>query len=404
LLAGFAFKSRQFTANAEDIPLVKGENVGQGRILWDIAKRWPAVELQDYEKFRLTAGDVVVAMDRPWVPAGLKWAYLRDEDPQALLVQRVARLRARIGVLDQTFLRFVIGSKQFENYVRPITTGVNVPHLSGRQILNFKFRMPSLATQRRVAGILSAYDDLIENHLRRGQILERTVRDLYHEWFVEFRFPRIHSVPLVESPVGPVPEGWFGHFSDLATIERIGIAPTDYPDEEFEHFSIPAFDVDRRPVVESGATILSGKYAVDGSGILISKLNPKIPRVWMPNPTGGRRAICSTEFLVLKPRPGVTREFLYAQCCSHEFAGKFASVAIGTSTSHQRVRPENLLALRTVVPSKALIADFSSRVRSMLELSDSLRVTVHNLRAVRDLLSSRLMAGQVNLDKAGTRA
>jgi type I restriction enzyme S subunit len=176
LLAGFAFKSQNFTSDPNDLHLVKCENVSQGRVLWEISKRWAASDWEKMRKFHLVPGDVVVAMDRPWVPAGLKWAFIRNSDPRALLVQRCARLRAKSELLDQTFLRFVIGGANFENYIRPITTGVNVPHISGNQILAFKFALPPLPVQRRIAGILSAYDDLIENNLRRIRILEEMAR------------------------------------------------------------------------------------------------------------------------------------------------------------------------------------------------------------------------------------
>ena len=94
LLAGFAFKSQYFTDKVEDIPHIKGENVSQGHILWGISKRWPVSGWESLAKYQLRAGDVVVAMDRPWVPAGLKWPYIRGEHPKALLVQRCARLRS----------------------------------------------------------------------------------------------------------------------------------------------------------------------------------------------------------------------------------------------------------------------------------------------------------------------
>lgn len=166
LLAGFPFKSERFSPNPNDVPLVKGENVGQGRVLWEISKRWPADEYEKYAKFHLIEGDVVLAMDRPWVPAGLKWAVIRAADPKALLVQRVARLRARPAVLNPGFLRCIIGSTRFEQYIKPITTGVNVPHISGQQILDYRFDLPSLKVQRVIGGLVAAYDDLIENNLR----------------------------------------------------------------------------------------------------------------------------------------------------------------------------------------------------------------------------------------------
>ena len=74
LLAGHPFKSERFSTDERDIPLVKGENVSQGSILWDISKRWNARDWDSLEKYQLQPGDVIVAMDRPWVPAGLKWA------------------------------------------------------------------------------------------------------------------------------------------------------------------------------------------------------------------------------------------------------------------------------------------------------------------------------------------
>src|ERR1700730_7937849 len=233
LVAGFAFKSQRFTGKAGDMPLVKGENVSQGCILWDISQRWPASEWQDFEKFYLVPGDVIIAMDRPWVPAGLKWAFIRKDDPKALLVQRCARLRTKGDDLDQHFLRFVIGSPGFENYVRPITTGVNVPHISGRQILDYEFKLPPLPTQRRIASILSAYDELIENNLRRIRILEEMARSLYREWFVNFRFPGHEKVSLVDSSLGPIPERWeITPFSALANyVNGYAFKPDDWKKE-----------------------------------------------------------------------------------------------------------------------------------------------------------------------------
>jgi type I restriction enzyme S subunit len=67
---------------------------------------------------------------------------------------------------------------------------------------------PSLPVQRRIAGILSAYDELIENSQRRIRILESMARALYREWFVHFRFPGHESVPRVPSPLGEIPKGW----------------------------------------------------------------------------------------------------------------------------------------------------------------------------------------------------
>ncbi len=207
LVSGFAFKSELFTNNPEDVHLVKGENLHQGYIDWKNAKRWKANEFTQYERFQLNKGDVVLAMDRPWIEAGLKFSWIKKDDPKALLVQRVARMRGANG-LSTSYLRYIIGSSQFTDYIKPIVTGVNVPHISGQQIKDFKFLLPPYPIQCRIASTLAAYDDLIDKNTRRIQILEEIARRIYEEWFVRFRFPGHENVRMVESELGLIPSGW----------------------------------------------------------------------------------------------------------------------------------------------------------------------------------------------------
>lgn len=215
VVSGPAFKSAQFTDDPFDVPLIKGENVAQGYISWEKSKFWPVNETEGYERFKLGAGDIVLAMDRPWVTAGLKWARLKPHDPPGLLVQRVALLRAKEG-LRQDYLTYVIGSAQFSEYIRNIMGGTNVPHISGAQIKAFDFRLPGENEQAVIASILSAYDDLIENNRRRIKLLEEAARLLYREWFVHFRFPGHEHVEIIDG----VPVGWEGRtFGEIAQLK-----------------------------------------------------------------------------------------------------------------------------------------------------------------------------------------
>lgn len=200
---GFAFKSERFTDDPSDVALVKGENVQQGFIDWNASKYWPAGDAGTLRNFELRVGDVVLAMDRPWVTAGLKWAYIKKDDPRSLLVQRVARLRAKKG-LDQNYLRCLVSSDYFSNYLQPIVTGVNVPHISGKQIGDFKIPLPSYPIQQKIAAIISTYDELIDNNQRRIALLEKMAEEIYREWFVRMRFPGHEKVKKVKG----VPEGW----------------------------------------------------------------------------------------------------------------------------------------------------------------------------------------------------
>ena len=227
VVSGPAFKSALFTDDPSDVPLIKGENIAQGYIAWEKSRYWPTEETEEYERFGLVAGDIVLAMDRPWVTAGLKWARLKPHDPLSLLVQRAARLRAKPG-LRQDFLTYVIGSGAFSGYVRNIMGGTNVPHISGSQIKAFKFRLPGEKEQSAIASTLSAYDDLIENNRRRITLLEAAARLLYREWFVHFRFAGHEHVKVTDD----LPEGWeWRTLGDIAKTNKESYRVKELPDE-----------------------------------------------------------------------------------------------------------------------------------------------------------------------------
>src|SRR5690606_31313521 len=122
-----------------------------------------------------------------------------------------------------------------------------------------------------------------------------------------------------------------------------------------------AFDAGETPEVALGETIKSSKYLVPENSVLLSKLNPRIPRIWMPSKpdTSGRASIASTEFLVMVPKAGVTRSFVTALVSNPSFLDRFASLVSGTSNSHQRVRPKDAERIPVVMPSNEIAAKFS---------------------------------------------
>ena len=228
LLTGFPFKSEQYTDDHHAPRLLRGDNVAQGTLRWSGAKRLAASATTVDAGYWLQEGDVVLAMDRPWIEAGLKYASVRRTDLPALLVQRVARLRGGER-LHTRFLHYLLGSRGFTQYVTSVQTGTAVPHISARQIKDFAFCLPSLSEQRAIAHILGTLDDRIELNRRMNETLEAVARTLFKSWFVDFEpvrakmagghlpFPRMVSdlFPdrLVESSVGMVPSGW--HISEI---------------------------------------------------------------------------------------------------------------------------------------------------------------------------------------------
>lgn len=155
LLSGFPFKSVRYTALEKDIRLLRGDNIIQGSLRWEDVKRWPVSDIAEYERYRLCAGDVVLAMDRPWVIAGLKRAQVTRGDLPCLLVQRTARLRAK-GGLSNRFLFYLISSDKFIRHILGVQTGIGVPHISGQQIRDFQFSKPPMTAQAQIADRLDA--------------------------------------------------------------------------------------------------------------------------------------------------------------------------------------------------------------------------------------------------------
>jgi len=186
LLAGYAFSSGRYTGSAQSVRLLRGDNIMQGYLRWDDAKRWPLADCAQHARFDMQDGDVVLAMDRPWVKAGLKRAQISPTDLPCLLVQRTARLRPR-DALTRGFLFHLTGSRAFSRHLLSVQTGIGVPHISGKQIESFQFMRPPVADQE---GIAAELDDLQINTERLADTYEQKLaaldelkRSLLHQAF-----------------------------------------------------------------------------------------------------------------------------------------------------------------------------------------------------------------------------
>lgn len=224
LTTGFPFKSKEYSSDLNDPRLLGGDNIIQGRLRWENTRRWPSNQTDGLDQYWLSEGDVVLAMDRPWIEAGLKYARVGGHDLPALLVQRTARMRGTDS-LDTRYLQYVIGSPAFTNYVLAVQTGTAVPHISPSQIKSFTFPLPPLPEQRRIASILGSLDDKIELNRRTSATLEAMARALFKSWFVDFDPVRqkasgqqpfgmdaataaLFPDSFQDSPLGKIPKGW----------------------------------------------------------------------------------------------------------------------------------------------------------------------------------------------------
>ncbi|MDI1252806.1 restriction endonuclease subunit S [Thermomonas sp.] len=186
LLVGFAFKSAQYTSSEDDIRLLRGDNIIPGCLRWEDVKKWPASDAGNYDRYRLKEGDVVLAMDRPWIKAGLKRAVISAADVPSLLVQRTACLRSQENI-DSRFLMHLISSDGFVQHILGVQSGIGVPHISGQQIKDFEFFIPPMAEQKQIADELESLGAETERieflYTRKLTALDELKQSLLHQAF-----------------------------------------------------------------------------------------------------------------------------------------------------------------------------------------------------------------------------
>jgi len=199
-----------------------------------------------------------------------------------------------------------------------------------------------------------------------------------------------------DSAAGHIPTGWeVGTVGGLATLSRGAVNPGNFHDESFDHFSLPAFDNGRTPKVELGSAIMSNKLVVTPNSVLLSKLNPHIPRIWLPDLHPTRRSVCSTEFMVACSKPGVSREYLFSLFTSSAFASVYGTLVTGTTGSHQRIRPESVLEMKVVIPPPPLIQAFTAVAKPMFDRINRNTEQSRTLATLRDALLPKLLSGEL---------
>lgn len=200
LKTGFPFKSDDYLTEGYGYKLLRGDNVVQSAFRWENVKLFPKEKITNkHKEFWLKDSDVVLAMDRPWIDAGLKFAQITKYDLPCLLVQRVSCLRAK-NSFDQNFLRYLISSYDFVSYVKSVQTGTAVPHISGKQILDFEFLSPPQEIQIRIGFLLRVLDDKIELNRQMNVTLEAMAQALFKSWFVDFD-PVIDNALAAGNPI-----------------------------------------------------------------------------------------------------------------------------------------------------------------------------------------------------------
>jgi len=284
-------------------------------------------------------------------------------------------LRVSLGdrVVDPTYLYYYLGQPMVIGWIANQAVGATMPNLNTGILRSVTVRYPALPVQRRIASILSAYDDLIENNTRRIRILEEMAQMLYREWFVRFRFPGHEKVPMVESEVGLIPKGWDARkLGDVLTLEY-GRA-------------LKEADRDGGPIPVYGSSGVVGYHSLRlaaGPGIIVGRKG-----------NVGSVFFCHSDFWVIDTayyvRSDVSQYFLYLNLLTQNFLNNDAAVP-GLNRNQAQSLP-------IVVPDSRTLEALERIVAPMFDLKRCLETLNMNLRTTRDLLLPKLISGEIAVE------
>ena len=274
-----------------------------------------------------------------------------------------------------------------------LVSSAAVPGINRNHLHPLPVHIPDRSLQASIAETLGVFDDLIENNRRRIEILEEMARLLYREWFVYFRFPGHEDVELVDSDLGPIPEGWEADgFSRLVSEISETIAPEDIAD------GIPVVGLEHLPrrsttlcEWERAGNVGSRRKLFIEGDILFGKIRPYFHKV-VNAPVSG---CSSTDAIVFRPREELFQCRALAIASSDEFVG--VATATSNGTKMPRANAKILLSHGIPHPTGDIEQAFSEAVGPMNALRRVLAAQNRALREARDLLLPRLVSGELDI-------
>ena len=296
-------------------------------------------------------------------------------------------------------------SLKFRNAVTSMSSMTTRASLNNDMISVLTITVPTLEEQEKIANILSSLDEKIELNNEMNKTLEEMAQSIFKRWFVNFEFPSEDGKPykssggeMVDSELGMIPKGWeVKELSQLVNIITKSEKPFENEDILYEHFSIPALDSNKLPILEFGNSISSNKYKIDNDCILISKLNPNNKRIWNPY-CNTSNSICSTEFIVYKAIHNYPKSYIYEIINSDEFTKFLVANATGSTGSRQRVKPKDTLGYKIVLPTIDKIIEID-KILSPIHKNIQLNTQESNtILQIRNTLLPKLMSGEIKVN------
>jgi len=412
IISGYAFKSEDLTNNSVDVPVLKIANVTSPVATLVFDDHFPREKITDrIAKYLVLERDVLVAMTgmgsvgRVGVARGVR--------ESVLLNQRVGVVRGKRSLYDQLFLGCVLTAKHYENTLYDLGVGAGQPNVSPKDIANLLVPLPTISEQKRIAAILTAYDELIENNQQRIALLEKMAEEIYREWFVRLRFPDHEKVKKVKG----VPDGWkvkqfheiveyyigggWGEDEQSTTFSEAAfvIRGTDIPDIQAGKFEGCPYRF-HKPSNLKSRTLQAGDFVFEVSGGSTNQLL-------------GRNVFITERLLKYFNAPVIAASFckqirfrrelvspylmkyfmkLYYDC---DLVGIYQIQSTGISN----YQFESFLKYQTIVlPSDELQKKFEDIVKPIIEMRDGISLANITLRKTRDLLLPRLISGKLSVE------
>lgn len=324
-----------------------------------------------------------------------RWALVTSGVVPGSIASSLVILRSGPAVLPQ-FLAYYIASPEGSRSIMSNNNGAAQPNVGAQQIASLQILIPSLEEQRRIVDVVGSISELIENNRRRAEALEEMAQAIYREWFVKFRYPDHESVPMVDSDLGPIPEGW----KALPASTAITVNPRIKLDKSVDHPFISMGDLDERNLGCRPSGVRSG-----GSGTKFQRGDTLFARI-TPCLQNGKTGLVqsladsevglgSTEFIVLRGKL-VGSTYTYCLARDRTFRAHAMSSMSGAS-GRQRVRNECFDSYFVAAPPLGLAAEFESATEPLLEQAKVLLDESERLGSLRDLLLPKLVTGQLDV-------
>lgn len=395
ILSGFAFKSKYFSENG--IPVIKIKNIVPPYVTLEDLSYVPNEIAKSNQKYLLTYNDVLIALTGSHINQMAsvvgRIARVKYNIP-SLLNQRVGKITVKNeGSCDINYVYYFLSQEQIKIALASKAGGAaNQANISPSDIKKLIIPLPPIEIQRRIADILSAYDDLIENNRKQIKLLEEAAQRLYQEWFVDLRFPGHKHTKIMDG----VPEGWRNiRLSDIAAINANNV-PKDYPYDHIEYTDLSS--VQNGIIKETTRYFLTeapgrAKRMANDGDVIWGMVRPNLKSfalVLNPKETD----VFSTGFCILSPKT-VPFSYLYYAVTTESFVTYLVNCTNGAA--YPAVKPIHFAEASLLCPDNGLLDRFNAIVEPMLRKREKLLIMINQAQQARDRLLPKLMSGVVKV-------